>query len=145
MSGKVAQSIRRGLTQALAYAKKEARAAHYRVHISADIDVKAIREKLALTQTQFAARFGFSVNTLRHWEQGKRQPEGPSRAYLVVIAKTPKAVERAERRSGRVGDPFDGNADNSKSRALAVGERLMNRSAQLELAPPQRCAIAGFR
>jgi putative transcriptional regulator len=97
MSGKVAQSIRRGLGEALAYAKKDARAADYRVHIPTDIDVKAIREKLALTQTQFAARFGFSVNTLRHWEQGKRQPEGPTRAYLVVIAKTPKAVERALR------------------------------------------------
>jgi len=97
MSSKVARSIRRGLTQALAYAKSEAPPAGLRVHIPADIDVKAIREKLALTQTQFAARFGFSVNTLRHWEQGKRQPEGPTRAYLVVIAKTPKAVERALR------------------------------------------------
>lgn len=93
----MAQSIRRGLAQAVAYAKQEARAADYRVHIPVDIDVKAIRGKLALTQTQFAARFGFSVNTLRHWEQGKRQPEGPTRAYLVVIAKTPKAVERALR------------------------------------------------
>jgi len=97
MSSKVARSIRRGLTQALAYAKQEARAADYRVHIPADIDVKAIREKLALTQTQFAARFGFSVNTLRHWEQGKRQPEGPTRAYLTVIARTPNTVERALR------------------------------------------------
>jgi len=97
MTNKVAASIRRGLKEALAYAKKEVRPADYRVHIPADIDVKAIREKLALTQTQFAARFGFSVNTLRHWEQGKRQPEGPTRAYLVVIAKTPKAVARALR------------------------------------------------
>ena len=94
---KVAHSVRRGLKQALAYAKHGARAADFRVHVPAAIDVKAIREKLALTQTQFAARFGFSVNTLRHWEQGKRQPEGPTRAYLVVIAKTPKAVERALR------------------------------------------------
>lgn len=97
MSSKVAQSIRRGLAQAVAYAKQEARTADYRVHIPADIDVKAIRGKMALTQTQFAARFGFSVNTLRHWEQGKRQPEGPTRAYLVVIAKTPRTVERALR------------------------------------------------
>ena len=51
MSGKVAQSIRRGLRQALAYAKQEARTADYRVYIPTDIDVKAIREKLALTQT----------------------------------------------------------------------------------------------
>ena len=39
MSSKVAQSIRRGLTQALAYAKNEARASDYRVHIPADINV----------------------------------------------------------------------------------------------------------
>jgi putative transcriptional regulator len=97
MSGKVAESLRRGLTQAIAFARKGARASDYRVHIPADIDVRAIRGKLELTQTQFAARFGFSVNTLRHWEQGKRQPEGPTRAYLMVIARTPKAVERALR------------------------------------------------
>jgi hypothetical protein len=38
MSSKVAQNIRRGLTQALAYAKQEGRAADYRVHIPADIE-----------------------------------------------------------------------------------------------------------
>jgi hypothetical protein len=31
-----------------------------------------------------------SVNALRHWEQGKRQPEGPTRAYLLVIERAPK-------------------------------------------------------
>jgi putative transcriptional regulator len=48
-----------------------------------------------MTQTEFAGRFGFSVNTLRHWERGSRQPEGPTRAYLVVIDREPKAVQRA--------------------------------------------------
>jgi putative transcriptional regulator len=97
MSRKVAQSMKRGLAQALAYAKQEANNMDYRVHVPAEIDVRAIREKLGLTQAQFAARFAFSINTLRHWEQGKRQPEGPTRAYLQVIATTPKAVERALR------------------------------------------------
>lgn len=97
MSSKISKNIRRGLTEALAYAKGEARSADYRVYIPTEIDVKAIREKLDLTQVQFAARFGFSVNTLRHWEQGKRQPEGPTRAYLIVIDRTPKTVERALR------------------------------------------------
>jgi putative transcriptional regulator len=50
-----------------------------------------------MTQQTFAARFGFSVNTLRHWEQGKRAPEGPTRAYLLVIQRAPKAVEKALR------------------------------------------------
>jgi len=50
-----------------------------------------------MTQQVFAARFGFSVNTLRHWEQGKRVPEGPTRAYLQVIDRAPQAVEKALR------------------------------------------------
>lgn len=95
MSRKVADSIRRGLEQAVAYAKGEADLRRYRVHVPDEIDVRAIRNKLGLTQQEFAARFGFSVNTLRHWEQGKRVPEGPTRAYLIVISHEPKAVERA--------------------------------------------------
>jgi putative transcriptional regulator len=92
---KVADSIRRGLEEAVAYAKGKADAKAYRVHVPETIDVKAIRAKLALTQEEFAGRFGFSVNTLRHWEQGLRQPEGPARAYLLVIDRAPKAVHRA--------------------------------------------------
>ena len=69
----------------------------YRVHIPPEIDVRAIRGRLGLTQKEFAIRFGFSVNTLRHWEQGRRVPEGPTRAYLVVIGREPEAVQRALR------------------------------------------------
>jgi putative transcriptional regulator len=36
-----------------------------------------------------------SVNTLRHWEQGRRVPEGPTRAYLLVIDRNPKAAQKA--------------------------------------------------
>ncbi|WP_298744559.1 helix-turn-helix domain-containing protein [uncultured Brevundimonas sp.] len=92
---KVADSIRRGLEEAVAYARGEADANAYRVHVPADIDVKAIRARLGMTQEEFAGRFGFSVNTLRHWEQGVRQPEGPARAYLLVIDRAPKAVQKA--------------------------------------------------
>ena len=94
---KVAGSIRRGLTEAVAYARGEAKESAFRVHVPAAIDVRAIRVKLGMTQEEFAREFGFSVNTLRHWEQGKRQPEGPTRAYLLVIARAPKAVQKALR------------------------------------------------
>ncbi len=57
--------------------------------------MKAIRAKLATTQEEFAGRFGFSINTLRHWEQGRRVPEGPTRADLLVIDRDPKAVQKA--------------------------------------------------
>jgi putative transcriptional regulator len=92
---KVAHSIRRGLEEAVAYARGEAKGRAYRVHVPAMVDVRVIRTKLGMTQAEFAGRFGFSINTLRHWEQGKRQPEGPTRAYLLVIARAPKAVQKA--------------------------------------------------
>jgi putative transcriptional regulator len=91
----VADSILRGLQEAVAYAKGSAQASDYRVHVPEKIDVKAIRTGLDMTQEEFAGRFGFSVNTLRHWEQGSRQPEGPTRAYLLVIERAPKAVQKA--------------------------------------------------
>ena len=93
----MADSIRRGLEQAVAYADGTADEQSYRVHVPPKIDVKAIRTGLGLTQEEFAGRFGFSVNTLRHWEQGIRQPEGPTRAYLLVIERAPDAVIKALR------------------------------------------------
>lgn len=92
---KVATSIRRGLEEALAYAEGTADIGRYRVHVPLDIDVKLIRTKLEMTQEEFAGRFGFSINTLRHWEHGRRVPEGPARAYLLVIDRDPKAVQKA--------------------------------------------------
>jgi len=94
---KGASSIRRGLEQAVKYAKGGASKRAYRVHVPERIDVKKIRTRLGLTQQLFAARFGFSINTLRHWEQGKRSPEGATRAYLLVIARAPEAVQKALR------------------------------------------------
>lgn len=91
----VAASIRRGLEDAVAYAKGEADKSAYRVHVPEQVDVKAIRTGLGMTQDEFASQFGFSVNTLRHWEQGSRRPEGPTRAYLIVIDRAPKAVRKA--------------------------------------------------
>ena len=93
----VAEGILRGARQALAYAKGEADVSRYRVHVPKAIDVRAIRKKLGMTQEAFAQEFGFSVNTLRHWEHGKRVPEGPTRAYLLVIDRNPKAVQKALR------------------------------------------------
>lgn len=51
-----------------------------------------MRAKLGLSQADFAAAFGVSLGTVRNWEQGRRHPEGPARALLVVIDKSPKAV-----------------------------------------------------
>lgn len=97
MSKSIEESILRGARQALAFVKGEADVRKYRVHIPREIDVRVIRDKLGMTQEEFARQFGFSVNTLRHWEQGRRVPEGPTRAYLLVIDRAPKAVQKALR------------------------------------------------
>jgi putative transcriptional regulator len=94
---KIGESMIRGLEEALAFANGTADESRYVVHIPAEIDVRAIRGRLGMTQQEFAVRFGFSVNTLRHWEQGRRVPEGPTRAYLMVIDREPQAVQKALR------------------------------------------------
>jgi putative transcriptional regulator len=56
------------------------------------MDVKAIRQKLNLSQSEFALMIGVSLSTLQNWEQGRRRPEGPAQALLHVAASNPKAV-----------------------------------------------------
>jgi len=64
------------------------------------IDVRAVRRRLGLSQSSFAAKFGFQTATLRNWEQGRTRPDGPARVLLAVIARHPEAVEDALRRAG---------------------------------------------
>jgi len=55
-------------------------------------NVKKLREKLELTQEAFAERYRIPLGTLRDWEQRRKFPDAPARAYLMVIEKNPKAV-----------------------------------------------------
>jgi putative transcriptional regulator len=59
------------------------------------VDVKATRRRLGKSQAAFACMIGVSVATLRKWEQGRGQPEGPAQALLKVAAANPKAVAAA--------------------------------------------------
>jgi putative transcriptional regulator len=74
---KVADSLRRGLEQAVAYAKGQADLRGYRVRI----DERAIRTRLGMTLEEFAGRLGFSA----------------TRAYLLVIDRTPRPAQKARR------------------------------------------------
>jgi putative transcriptional regulator len=74
---------------------RRGRLAPSRATTFAAADVRAIREELGKTQTEFALMIGVSPATLRNWEQGRRQPEGPARALLRVAARNPKAVAAA--------------------------------------------------
>lgn len=57
--------------------------------------VKTLRRALGLTQEEFAARYSIPLGTLRDWEQGRSEPDQPTRAYLTVIAHDPEGVRKA--------------------------------------------------
>ncbi len=82
--------IKAGLQQAVDHAQGKEEGV--RIHRPRPVDVKALRAKVGMTQEQFAARFGFSTATLRHWERGDRQPHGPALVLLNVIDHNPRAV-----------------------------------------------------
>ena len=86
-------SIKKGLTEAIDFAQgKKVKAV---VHEFSPVDVKSIRGKIGMSQSEFASAFGISLGTLRHWERGDRKPRGPALVLLNVVAKEPQAVLRA--------------------------------------------------
>lgn len=91
--GKAFDSISRGLNEAIAHAKGEKVAV--KIYKPETVDVSALRQHMGMTQEQFAARFGFSVATLRHWERGDRTPQGAALVLLNVIKRAPDAVRAA--------------------------------------------------
>jgi putative transcriptional regulator len=64
----------------------------FRAHVPQDVDVKAIRNRLGMTQAKFSYTFGFSLDAIKHWEGGRRTPEAPARTLLTVIDRNPAAV-----------------------------------------------------
>ena len=92
---KTGSKILQGAREALAIAKGEADPSAYRVHVPAEVDTKSIRGRMGLSQNAFAKRYGFTPSQVRDWEQGRFCPTGATRAYIMVIAREPDAVDRA--------------------------------------------------
>jgi putative transcriptional regulator len=61
-------------------------------HFESGSDIAALRRFVGLTQSQFARALGISVHTLRNWEQGRRQPDGPAIALLRIAARHPRVI-----------------------------------------------------
>jgi len=61
------------------------------------IDIKAIRKKVGMSQSEFAVAFALNRRTLQEWEQGKTSPDNAVRAYLTVIDRNTQAVVEALR------------------------------------------------
>jgi len=88
--GSTFESIKKGLEEAVQYSEgKKVKVKEFRPE---PVNVKSIRQKTMLTQIEFAAAFGISVATLRHWERGDRKPQGPALVLLNLVKKSPKDV-----------------------------------------------------
>jgi len=55
-------------------------------------EIRMVRERLDVSQGEFAVMIGVSARTLQNWEQGRREPEGPAKALLTVASRNPAAV-----------------------------------------------------
>ena len=94
---KAFDDIMAGLHDALAHAKGE-EVPGIKIHMIEVVDVKAIRKKTGLSQTMFAKTFKLPLATLKNWEQGRRQPDGPSRALMQIIDTMPEQAVKALQR-----------------------------------------------
>lgn len=104
MEDKMSKRLMQSLQEAVAYAKGDQTKGHSTkikvyepVEVPDTFDVQSLRKYLHMSQAEFAARFGFNLNTLRNWEHGRRHPDKAVLAYLCVIAKNPKLVENSLR------------------------------------------------
>ena len=64
----------------------------YQGTLEPEIDVRAIRARTRLSQDDFATAFGFTINQIKDWEQGRARPLGGVRAYLLIIERDAKSV-----------------------------------------------------
>lgn len=94
----IGAEILEGLEQAVSYMERE-NSRPIRVHQvdlpeTLEVDVAAIRKSLNLTQTEFARAYGFSVHSVRNWEQGVRRPDRATQLLLSMIRDVPEIVNR---------------------------------------------------
>ena len=95
MTEKLIRSVRKAGADIAAYLDGDASRVRVKtVCVPDDIDVKAVREKLALSQAQFADLFGFKLSTVQSWERKRkrRKPTGPARMLLAALDRNPEAV-----------------------------------------------------
>ena len=89
---RVGESIIRGLEEAIAWTRGENDNVRVTLVEVPEVDVRKLRIKMKLSQAQFATKFGLPPATLRNWEQGRSQPDAPTKVLLAVIAKHPEVV-----------------------------------------------------
>jgi len=80
-------SLGKDIISALKEAKKKGF-----VTLETSPDVAKLRKKLKLSQREFSAVYHINIETVRKWEQGQRDPDSISRAYLKCIQNNPELI-----------------------------------------------------
>jgi len=91
----IGREILDGIEEVKAWRRGEATLRSTEIALPVAADVAGIRKQLALSQDAFAAFLGVSVGTVRGWEQGRREPQGPARVLLLVANRQPVAFRKA--------------------------------------------------
>lgn len=81
------------MNEAIAITKGEI--APSRIYTYERPDIKEVRTKTGLSQTQFAQKLNISPKTLRNWEQGIRTPTGPAMTLIKLLDKNPNLINMA--------------------------------------------------
>jgi putative transcriptional regulator len=97
MTKRAFDKIAAGLNDAIGIARGEIKPA--RLHVPAELDIRAIRAKTGLSQADFAHQFGFTADQIKAWEQGRARPLGGVRAYLLMIDIDHESVSRILRQA----------------------------------------------
>ena len=92
---KAGEEILQAAQEALEYARGDETKGLSHTIINTQIDVKAIRSSMGLTQEKFARAYGFPLSTLKKWEAKISEPEAAAKAYLGVISQRPNVVKKA--------------------------------------------------
>src|SRR5580658_8408099 len=74
-STRLGDEIVKGLKQAAANFRGEKKLRGDQYHIPDDLDVRAVRRRIGLSQAEFAGRFALNPRTVQEWEQGRSEPE----------------------------------------------------------------------
>lgn len=100
MDKEIFDSIVKGANEGLDYLKGKPATpviVHH-FHKQDAVDIKPIRQKLGMSQPKFAQSFGFSLDSVRNWESGRRVPDTSAQVLLKVIAYNPAVVIEALQR-----------------------------------------------
>ena len=60
-----------------------------------NVDVRALRERLGLTQAEFARRYRLPLRSVQEWEQWRKRPAPGTMTLLLAISRNPKALAKA--------------------------------------------------